>query len=143
MSGLKYTITFTTDKACFNGPIPIMCITSNQTTIRGERAVITFECLFGGNYSPDTEALYSIFWTIISHGKKIYIDDNSDEIGYVVTKPSQHCPPNNDTCCQFASYLHINTSVESLSDETVVTCNAIVNEYNSASSVSSLSEFIN
>ena len=102
--------------------------------------MITFECLFGGNYVPDTVALYAIYWTITSHGKVIYIDDCSDEIGYVVTEPSQHCPVNIHTCCQFVSSLHINTSVRSV-DESVMTCNALFQEYYSVSSTSSLSKF--
>jgi len=102
--------------------------------------MITFKCLFGGNFLPDTEALYSIYWTIMSHGKVTHVDDNSDVIGYVVTEPSQYCPDNNVSCCQFVSYLHINTSIISVPDEIVMKCNGIVEEYDSSSSASSLSE---
>jgi len=129
-----------TDIKCFSGPVPILSITPNQTTIRGGE-VITVKCLFGGNYLPNTEVLYSIYWTIMSHGRVIDVDDSNDVIGYVVNKPSQYCPDNNVSCCQFVSYLHINTSIISVPDETVVRCNGIFEEFDSSSSASSLSEY--
>ena len=101
--------------------------------------MITFECLFGGNYLPSTETLYSIYWTVKSY-KMITVDDTSDEIGYVVTKPSQHCTGNNKACCRFISSLQINTSVVSVPDESTMTCNALYSE-NFNARISSLSEF--
>ncbi|XP_065883776.1 hemicentin-2-like isoform X2 [Dysidea avara] len=136
-SSVNVTLKFDLDIPCFNDSVPILSITHNQTTIRGGE-MITFECLFGGNYLPDTEVLYSIYWKIVSHNEVIYVDGNSEQIGYIVTKPSQNCPPNNYSCCQFISYLHINTSITSIPDEIAMTCNGIVNEYDSSSSTSSL-----
>ena len=132
---------FAIDIPCFSGPVPILNITPNQTTIRGGE-MIEFQCLFGGNYLPDTEPLYSIFWTIKSHGKVMHVDDYNDGTDYVVIKPSQDCHNNNYSCCQFVSDLHINTSETSVPDKTDLTCNAVYLEYLSVSIPSSLSEFI-
>ena len=137
----NFCVTFT-GKPCFNGPVPILSITSNQTTIRGGE-VITFECLFGGNYLRDTEALYYIYWTIVSPPQEvIHVDNGSNTaIGYLVTKPSQHCQDtNNYTCCRFVSDLHINTSEISVPDKTAINCNAIFLEINSGSNTSGLSK---
>ena len=90
----------------------------------------------------DTEALYSIYWTIMyqDNDNVTYVDDNSDEMGFVVTKPSQYCHGDNYTCCRFVSYLQVDTSVTS--GRTVMTCNAIYREDDSVSNPTSLSEFI-
>ena len=138
---MLFSVTFT-GKSCFNGPVPILSITPNQTTIRGGE-VITFECLFGGNYLRDTEASYDIYWTIVSPPQEIiHVDNGSNTaIGYLVTKPSQHCQDtNNHTCCQFVSDLHINTFEISVPDKTAITCNAIFLEINSGSNTSGLSK---
>ena len=104
--------------------------------------MIAYQCLFGGNYLRDTEALYSIYWTIMrqDNDNVTYVDDNSDEMGFIVTKPSQYCHGDNYTCCRFVSYLQVDTSV--ISGRTVMTCNAIYREDNSVSNPTSLSEFI-
>jgi len=115
-----------------NDTVLILSITPNQTIIRGE--VIAYQCLFGGNYT--------IYWEISLFNKVLRVYDNSDEMGYVVSKLSPDCHDNHYTCCQFVSNLLINTSVIADTRTADITCHAHSHEKYSISSPTSLSEFI-
>ena len=135
---IYYCYCTNTDHTCFHGPVPILNITAHQTTIRGE--VITFTCWFGGNYSPDTEVAYEIYWKVFQDGNLFFIDDGMNHTGYQLMPPSPYCNNSDSSflCCQFISELKINSSV--VSHDVSVGCNALTNNQPSKSLTSSLSE---
>ena len=128
-----------TDDTCFQGPVPILDITAHQTTIRGE--VISFTCLFGGHYSPDTAVMYYIYWEVSQDGKILYIADGTNHTVYQLLPPSPYYnDSDSNNFCNFVSELKINTSV--VSDDVSVSCNALTDNQPSKSLSSSLSEFV-
>jgi len=104
--------------------------------------VISFTCLFGGNYSPDTAVMYDIYWKVSQDGKTLYIIDGMNHNGYQLLPPFPYCNnSDSDTlCCHFVSKLKINTSV--VSDDVSVSCNALTDNQPSKSLSSSLSELV-
>jgi len=103
--------------------------------------VITFTCLFGGNYSPYTEVEYEIYWEVNQDGDIFYIIDGMNHTGYQLLPPSPHCSDGSSTsslCCQFVSKLRINSSV--VLHDVFVGCNALTDNQPSISLTSGLSE---
>ena len=133
------TVIISTDDTCFQGPVPILDITAHQTTIRGE--VISFTCLLGGHYSPDTAVMYDIYWEVSQDGKILQIIEGIKHIGYQLLPPSPYCNNSNSSylCCRFVSELKINTSV--VSDDVSVSCNALKDNQQSKKKTSHLCEF--
>lgn len=123
------------DVECFlpGDKVPLLHSSSNQTTVEG--LMITFQCTYKGNYSPDD---YTVFWMVaFQNGSHILVQDDSNFSDYHI-RTQQNCPDSNYSCCRFITELSIHTSIPL--NNAKITCSAILNSNVSTSNGSYLSE---
>jgi len=126
------TSTFhTVEVKCFppGQPVPLLSITSNQTTV--EEVAITYTCIFEGNYSPITYG--DVYWVLkIQNGSSIAIFDYSNFSDYYINT-YRNCPQDNYACCQFVTELWMHTTLPL--NNAIISCVAIydsVSSYNTS-----------
>ena len=107
MSTIMTLLTTHVDVECFPSGhrVPLLSSSNNQTTV--EEEVITFRCIYQGNYSPSSYG--SVYWIVtLQNGSEITILDYSNFSDYRIDT-RRSCPYDNYACCRFTTELRIHT----------------------------------
>ena len=97
--------------------------------------MITFSCVFQGNYSPSGYG--SVYWIVaLQNGSKITVLDYSNFTDYCVDI-QRSCPHEDYSCCRSTTKLKIHTTLPL--NNAMITC-VVIYDSESSYNTSSLSE---